>query len=61
MEILGRKIEYTVVTGFGVTDLERKVTELAQQGWKPLGGHLYSSGKLAKYGTQQAMIRVTKG
>lgn len=61
MDIFGRKIEYTMVLGFGTTDLERKVTELARQGWKPIGGQFTSGGRLAKYGAQQAMIRVTRG
>ncbi|NTW09297.1 MAG: hypothetical protein HGA28_06990 [Anaerolineaceae bacterium] len=61
MDILGRKIEYTVVLGFGPADLERKVNELAVQGWKPLGSRFSSGGKLAKYGSQQAMIRITRG
>jgi hypothetical protein len=60
MDIFGRKIEYTVVLGFGPADLERKVNELLVQGWKPVGSRFSSGGKLAKYGSQQAMIRVTR-
>jgi hypothetical protein len=60
MDIFGRKIEYTVVLGFGSTDLERKVNELAVQGWRPLGNRFSSGGKMAKYNSQQAMIRITK-
>jgi hypothetical protein len=61
MDIFGRKIEYTMVLGFGTTDLERKVNDLARQGWKPLGSRFTSGGRLAKYGAQQAMFRVTRG
>ena len=61
MDIFGRKIEYTVVLGFGVSDLERKVSDLALQGWKPVGARYFTGGKLAKYSAQQRMIRVSRG
>lgn len=62
MDLFGRKIEYTVVLGFGVSDLERKVTDLVKEGWRPVGSPYFSGNdRFAKYGAQQAMIRVRRG
>jgi hypothetical protein len=60
MDIFGRRIEYTVVLGFGIPDLERKVNDLTQQGWRPVGARFFAGGKLAKYNAQQRMVRVTR-
>jgi hypothetical protein len=52
--IMAKKAEYKVVSGTnGFPELEKKVSEMLNQGWKPVGGIGFNSGF-----PYQAMARV---